>query len=173
MSQLKDNMTHYITKAEVEEAVTRLAKELEIDYHGKDVVMIAPLKGSFLFMADLTRKMNHKGLILDYVYLKSLKSGESVEIRKDIETNITGKHVLVIEEIIDAGKTLDFLLKRLSANRPATLRIVTLLDKPARREIPLKPDYIGITIDDRYVVGYGMDSEEKGRNYSDIYTFSM
>ena len=79
----------------------------------------------------------------------------------------------MIEEIIDAGRTLDFLLKRLAANRPATLRIVTLLDKPARREIPLKPDYVGLTIDDRYVVGYGMDSEEVGRNYSEIYTFPM
>ena len=173
MAQLKENMNQYITKVEVEEAVERLAKELEIDYHGKEVVMVAPLKGSFMFMADLARKMNHKGVILEYVYLKSIKSGEAVEIKKDIETNITGKHVLIIEEIIDAGKTLNFLLKRLSVNRPATLRVVTLLDKPARREIPLKPDYVGLTIDDRYVVGYGMDSEEKGRNYSEIYTFSM
>ncbi len=173
MALLKDKMTPFITKEEVDEAVSRLAKELEIDYHGKELVMVAPLKGSFMFMADLTRKMNFPGLLMDYVYLKSMKSGEAVEIRKDIETNITGKHVLVIEEIIDAGKTLDFLLKRLSANRPATLRVMTLLDKPARREIPLKPDYVGLTIDDRYVVGYGMDSDEKGRNYSDIFTFSM
>ncbi len=173
MAQLKNNMTPFITKAEVDEAVTRLAKELEIDYHGKDVVLVAPLKGSFLFMADLARKMNLPGVIMEYVYLKSIKSGEAIEIKKDIETNITGKHVLIVEEIIDAGKTLSFLLKRLGANRPASLRIVTLLDKPARREIPLKPDYIGLTIDDRYVVGYGMDSEEKGRNYSEIYTFSM
>ena len=166
-------MNQYITKQEVDEAVERIAKELEIDYHGKEVVLVAPLKGSFIFMADLARKMNLPGTVMDYVYLKSMKSGEAIEIRKDIETNITGKHVLVIEEIIDAGKTLSFLLKRLSANRPASLRVVTLLDKPARREIPLKPDYTGITIDDRYVVGYGMDSEEKGRNYSEIYTFSM
>lgn len=173
MSQLKNNMTQFITKAEVDEAVLRLAKELEIDYHGKEVVMVAPLKGSFMFMADLARNMNHNGVVMDFVYLKSMKSGEAVEIKKDIETNITGKHVLIIEEIIDAGKTLNFLLKRLSASHPATLRVVALLDKPARREIALKPDYVGLTIDDRYVVGYGMDSEEKGRNYSEIYTFSM
>ncbi len=173
MSLLKDNMNQYITKQEVDEAVERIAKELEIDYHGKEVVLVGPLKGSFIFMADLSRKMNLPGTVLDYVYLKSMKSGEAIEIKKDIETNITGKHVLVVEEIIDAGKTLSFLLKRLAANRPASLRVVTLLDKPARREIPLKPDYVGITIDDRYVVGYGMDSEERGRNYSEIYTFSM
>lgn len=173
MSQLKDNMTQFITKDEVAEAVDRLAQEISIDYHGKEIVMVAPLKGSFMFMADLARKMSHTKVVLDFVYLKSMKSGEAVEIKKDIETNITGKHVLIVEEIIDAGKTLDFLLKRLSVNRPATLRVVSLLDKPARREIPLKPDYVGLTIDDRYVVGYGMDSEEKGRNYSEIYTFSM
>ncbi len=173
MAQLRDNMTHFITKEEVNETIQRLAKELDIDYHGKELVLVGPLKGSFMFMADLARNMTLPGLIMDFVYLKSMKSGEAVEIRKDIETNITGKHVLIVEEIIDAGKTLDFLLKRLSANRPATLRVMTLLDKPARREIPLKPDYVGLTIDDRYVVGYGMDSDEKGRNYSDIYTFSM
>lgn len=173
MAKLKDNMTHFITKAEVEEAVERLAKEIDIDYHGKELILIAPLKGSFMFVTDLSRKMNLKSVMIDYVYLKSIKSGQSVQIRKDIETNITGKHVLIVEEIIDAGKTLNFLLKRLSANHPATLRVVALLDKPARRELALKPDYVGLTIDDRYVVGYGMDSEEKGRNYSDIYTFSM
>lgn len=174
MSLLKDNMTHFITKEELAEATHRLAQEIEIDYHGKEVVFIAPLKGSFMFMADLVRKiekLNH--VVMDFVYLKSIKSGESVEIRKDIEVNITDKHVIVVEEIIDAGRTLSFLLKRLSASRPASLRVVSLLDKPARREIPLKPDYVGLTIDDRYVVGYGMDSEEKGRNYPDIYSFKM
>ena len=173
MAQLKDEMTQYISKKEVDDAIDRLAKELDIDYHGKEIVLVAPLKGSFMFMADLSRRMNLPGLIMDFVYLKSMKSGEAVEIKKDIETNITGKHVLVVEEIIDAGKTLTFLLNRLRSNRPASLRVITLLDKPARREIPLKPDYVGLTIDDRYVVGYGMDTEEKGRNYSEIYTFSM
>ncbi len=172
MDQLKDKMTPYITKEEVQEAVRRLAQEIEIDYHGKELVLVAPLKGSFIFMSDLARNINLK-VIMDYVYLKSIKSGQAIEIRKDIETNITDKHVLIVEEIIDAGKTLEFLLKRLSANRPASLRVVSLLDKPARRELPLKPDYVGLTIDDRYVVGYGMDSEERGRNYSDIFTFSM
>lgn len=172
MSQLKETMTPFITKEEVEEAVLRLAKEIEIDYHGKELILVAPLKGSFIFMSDLARNLNLK-VIMDFVYLKSIKSGQAIEIKKDIETNITGKHVLIVEEIIDAGKTLEFLLKRLGANHPASLRVVSLLDKPARREIPLKPDYVGLTIDDRYVVGYGMDSEEKGRNYSDIFTFSM
>ena len=110
MAQLKDNMTHLITKAEIDEAVLRLAQEIDIDYHGKDIVMITPLKGSFMFMADLTRSLKHSNVVVDFVYLKSIKSGQSVEIKKDIETNITGKHVLVLEEIIDAGRTLSLSL---------------------------------------------------------------
>ena len=172
MSQLKDSMTHYITSDEIKDAVYRLAKEIEIDYHGKEVVFICPLKGSFIFLADLTRQINLTQQV-DFVYLKSIEKGQSVEIKKDIEVNITGKHVLIVEEIIDAGKTLNFLKTRLNASRPASLKVVALMDKPARREIPLKPDYVGMTIDDRYVVGYGMDSEELGRNYSNIYSFKM
>ena len=83
--------------------------------------------------------------------------------------DITGKNVLIVEEIIDAGRTLNFLINRLKASQPAQLKVVTLLDKPARRELPLRPDYIGKTIDDRFVVGYGMDSDEIGRNYQNIY----
>ena len=173
MSQLKDNMAPYIKKEDIQEAVSRLAKEIDIDYYAKELVLIAPLKGSFMFMADLARHIHNENILVDYVYLKSIESGKTIEIKKDIEINITGKYVLVVEEIIDAGRTLSFLLKRLQVSRPISLRTVTLLDKPARREIPLKPDYVGLTIDDRYLVGYGMDSEEKGRNYSNIYTFSM
>ena len=172
MAQLKDSMTHFITEEEIQKATYRLAKELEIDYHGRPIHFICPLKGSFVFMADLCRQISVQQTI-DFVYLKSIESGQSVEIRKDIQTNITDKHVIIVEEIIDTGKTLKFLTERLKASRPASLKILTLLDKPARREIPLKPDYTGITIDDRYVVGYGMDSEELGRNYANIYSFKM
>jgi len=172
MAKLEDSMTHFITEAEIQEATHRLAKEIEIDYHGRAIHLICPLKGSFIFAADLCRQISLSQSI-DFVYLKSIESGQSVEIRKDIETNITGKHVILVEEIIDAGRTVKFLRKRLELARPASLKILTLLDKPARREIPLRPDYTGITIDDRYVVGYGMDSEELGRNYSNIYSFKM
>ena len=88
---------------------------------------------------------------------------------KDISVNIADKDVIIIEEVIDTARTLSFLRDRLIASRPKSLKIVTLLDKPARRELPIRADYIGKTIEDRYVVGYGMDSEEKGRNYADIY----
>ncbi|MGZ3726785.1 MAG: phosphoribosyltransferase, partial [Pseudobdellovibrio sp.] len=95
--------------------------------------------------------------------------GGAIRMTKDISMNITGKHVIIVEEVIDTARTLSFLKNRLSASNPASLKIVTLIDKPARRELPIRPDYIGKTIEDRYIVGYGMDNEEIGRNYSDIY----
>ncbi len=148
--------------------VAKLAKQIESDYDKKEVVFICPLRGSIHFTADLMRKVNLPQQV-DFVYVTAVERGGAIKIVKDISVNIAGKHVLIVEEIIDTGRTLSFLRNRLFASAPASLKIVTLLDKPARRELPIKPDYIGKTIDDRYVVGYGMDSEEMGRNYSDIY----
>ncbi|MCB0362247.1 MAG: hypoxanthine phosphoribosyltransferase, partial [Bdellovibrionales bacterium] len=124
-----------------------------------------------LFVADLMRKIRLPQTI-DFVQLTSPK-GKAVKIIKDISVDITGRHVLIVEEIIDAGRTLSFLEQRLIASSPASVKIVALLDKPARRELPIKPDYVGKTIDDRFVVGYGMDSEELGRNYKDIYIYAQ
>lgn len=169
--QKRSGMIPSITREEIDEIVTNLAREIERDYEGKELVLICPLKGSVLFLADLTRKIKLPQII-DFVYVTSPK-GESCRIIKDISTNIQGKHVLIIEEIIDAGRTLSFLKERLMASHPASLKIVTLLDKPALRELPIRPDYVGRTIEDRFVIGYGMDSEEIGRNYPDIYNFTQ
>lgn len=171
MSQLRDNMISFISATEIDEMVEKLAKEIEQDYEGQEIVLICPLKGSVLFIADLMRKIRLPQTV-DFVHVTSPK-GKGVKIIKDISIDITGKHVLIIEEIIDAGRTLSFLEQRLIASRPASLKIVGLLDKPARRELPIKPDYVGKTIDDRFVIGYGMDSEEMGRNYRDIYIFTQ
>lgn len=172
MAQLRDNMTPLISEDKVKEMVIRLAKEIEIDYHGKEVYFICPLKGSIFFIADLMRNINLNQK-LDFVYLKASEKGGAVSIVKDITLNIKDKHVIIVEEIIDNGRTLMFLKNRIESANPASLKIMTLLDKPARREIALKPDYTGVTINDRYVVGYGMDSEEIGRNYKGIYSFKM
>lgn len=172
MAQLRDNMTPLISEDKVKEMVIRLAKEIEIDYHGKEVYFICPLKGSVFFIADLMRNINLNQK-LDFVYLKASEKGGAVSIVKDITLNIKDKHVIIVEEIIDNGRTLMFLKNRIESANPASLKIMTLLDKPARREIALKPDYTGVTINDRYVVGYGMDSEEVGRNYKGIYSFKM
>jgi hypoxanthine phosphoribosyltransferase len=168
MAQVRDDMLPFITKDEIAGLVKNLARQIEADYEGKDVVLICPLRGSIHFLADLCRDLRLPQQV-DFVHLQAVEKGGAIKIIKDISTNIAGKHVLVVEEIIDTGRTLSFLRNRLVASSPASLKIVTLLDKPARREIPLRADYIGRTIDDRYVVGYGMDSEEYGRNYPDIY----
>ena len=162
-------MVPFITEDEIQEMVGDLARQIEREYDDKELVVICPLKGSILFCADLVRKINLP-LVVDFVHLTSPR-GESVRILKDISENIYQKHVLVVEEIIDAGRTLSFLRERILASHPASLKIATLLDKPARRELPITPDYTGRTIDDRYVIGYGLDSEEIGRNYRDIYNF--
>lgn len=172
MSALKDNMIPYLTRAEIQEMVKRLAKEIEIDYARKEIVLICPLKGSCMFAADLMREMNLPQIV-DFVQLTSDKKGGTIRFLKDIETNIENKNVLIVEEIIDAGRTLSYLKQRLLAAGPASVKICTLLDKPARRELPLKPDYVGMTVDDRYLVGYGMDSQEVGRNYADVYYFKQ
>jgi hypoxanthine phosphoribosyltransferase len=171
MSQIKDDMIPYLKADEIDEIVSRLAKEIEIDYKGKPLVLIGVLKGSLPFIADLSRKMNLAQRI-DFVSLLSQKSADGeyvITINKDISVQIEDKHVIIVEEIIDAGRKLNFLKNRILSANPASLKIVTLLDKPARRAINIKADYIGKTIEDRYVVGYGLDDGELGRNYPDIY----
>jgi hypoxanthine phosphoribosyltransferase len=168
MSHLKDDLLPFIKADEIAKLVKNLAKQIEADYDGKEIIMVCPLRGSIHFMADLAREVQLPQQV-DFVYLQAVSKGGAIKIIKDISVNIAGKHVLIVEEIIDTGRTLSFLRSRLLASMPASLKIVTLLDKPARRELPIRPDYIGRTIDDRYVVGYGMDSEELGRNYTDIY----
>jgi hypoxanthine phosphoribosyltransferase len=172
MARFKDNMIAFLTHDEIQDLVRKLAKKIESDYAGKEIIFICPLKGSCLFLADLCRHISLAQQI-DFVQASAVERKGAIRMLKDISVNITGKHVIVVEEIIDTGRTLNFLKQRLLASSPASLKIVTLLDKPARRELPLKPDYIGLTIDDRYMVGYGMDSEEVGRNYSDIFYFKQ
>lgn len=169
---MKDEMIAFLTEAEIEKIVYRLAKIVESEYAGKDIVFICPLKGSCIFLADLIRKVD-RPLQVDFVQLGAVEKGGAIRMLKDISVNIAGKHVIVVEEIIDTGRTLNFLKQRLLASSPASLKILTLLDKPARRELPLKPDYVGTTIEDRFMVGYGMDSEEVGRNYGAIYYYKQ
>lgn len=171
MSQAVSGMIPFITQDEIKEMVRELAREVERDYSGKDVVLICPLKGSVLFCADFCRELK-LNQVIDFVHVTSPK-GESCRIHRDVTVDLTDKHVLILEEIVDAGRTLSFLKARILASHPASVKVVALLDKPARRELPLRPDYIGRTIEDRYVIGYGMDSNEVGRNYKDIYNYTQ
>lgn len=168
MKQIRDEMTIFLKREEIDKLVQKLALQIEAEYEGREIIFICPLRGSIHFTADLMRKISLPQQV-DFVYVQATEKGGAVRMVKDISVNITGKDVIIVEEVIDTGRTLSFLRDRLLASRPSSLKIVTLLDKPARRELPIRADYIGKTIDDRYVVGYGMDNEEKGRNYSEIY----
>lgn len=168
MANAKNDLVPFLTEAEIQKLVKSLARQIDQDYEGRELFVVCPLMGSIHFCTDLLKQLNLP-VQVDFVVCKAASRGSTVSLVKDISFNIAGKHVLVVEEIIDTGRTLNFLMQRLEASMPASLRVMTLLDKPARRELPLKPDYVGRTIEDRFVVGYGMDSEDRGRNYKDIY----
>ncbi len=166
------NFTKYLSRHEIDAAVQNIAHRLNQDYEGKQVVLVGVLKGAILFIADLVRHLKFDAEI-EFVrlssYGKARTSTGTVTILKDIGADIRGKHVLIIEEIIDSGRTLRFLYDRLLSSGPATVEIVTLLDKTAKRvaEVPVK--YVGRAIDDQFLVGYGLDLEEHCRNLPDIY----
>ncbi|MCS6838771.1 MAG: hypoxanthine phosphoribosyltransferase [Bdellovibrionaceae bacterium] len=168
MSILKDDLALFITAEDIKKMVLELAQKIEKDYADHEIIWVCPLRGSIHFVADLMRNIRLPQQI-EFVQMKTLLKGGTVQILKDVGVSITNKHVLVAEEIIDTGRALYYLMNHLELSRPASLKIVTLLDKPARRELPLRADYVGRVIEDRFVVGYGMDSEELGRNFKHIY----
>lgn len=166
------NFTKYLNRHEIDAAVQSLANRLNADYEGKSVVLVAVLKGAILFVADLVRHLKFDAEI-EFVRLSSYGKGRTssgtVTILKDVQTDLRGKHVLVLEEIIDSGRTLKFLYERLKKAEPASVEICTLLDKSAKRVVDVPVKYIGRPIDDQFLVGYGLDLEERARNLPDIY----
>jgi len=161
-----------LREKEVQKKVRQLARKISADLAGKEVLLVGVLKGAFIFMADLARSMESP-VKMDFVRLASYGSGTvssgKVKITKDLETSLRGKDVLIVEDIIDTGVTLRYLLRRLQARKPRSLRTVALLDKPSRRKVPFRPDYVGFTIEDLFVVGYGLDCNEEFRNLRGIY----
>ena len=147
--------------------VAEIARQIEADYAGKEIMLISVLRGSFIFMADLCRAI-HLPCTLDFMsvssYGKSTTSSGQVQITKDLSEDISGLHVIVVEDILDSGNTLSYLLKILENRHPASIRLCTLLDKPERRVKPVEVHYTGFSIPDAFVVGYGLDYAEKYRN---------
>ena len=166
------NFTKYLTRHEIDIAVQSVAQKINKDYEGKSVVLVTVLKGAILFAADLIRHLKVENEI-EFVrlssYGKARTSSGTVTILKDISTDIRDRHVLILEEIIDTGRTLQFLYDRLKASGPASVEIVTLLDKASKRIVNVPVKYVGRQIDDQFLVGYGLDLEEKARNLPDIY----
>jgi hypoxanthine phosphoribosyltransferase len=166
------NFTKYLNRHEIDAAVQNLANRLNTDYEGKQVVLVSVLKGAIIFMADLVRHLKLDVEIEFFrlsSYGKSRTSSGTVTVIKDISADIRGKHVLIVEEIIDSGRTLKFLYDRLKQSGPASVEIVTLLNKAAKRVVDVDVKYVGRSIDDQFLVGYGLDLEERCRNLPDIY----
>lgn len=147
--------------------VQEIARQITADYQGKEIMLISVLRGSFVFMADLCRAIDLP-CTLDFMavssYGKGTKSSGQVQITKDLSEDITDRHIIVVEDILDSGNTLSYLLKILENRHPASIRLCTLLDKPDRRVKPVQVHYSGFTIPDAFVVGYGLDYAEKYRN---------
>jgi hypoxanthine phosphoribosyltransferase len=163
-----------IPAEKIERRIDEIARDVSRDFAGKTITLICVLKGGVMFMVDLARKLNHT-VELDFMdissYGDSTESSGVIRIKKDLENPISGKNVLLVEDIIDSGRTLTRLRQHLLAQSPACLKICALLDKPDRRAVDVdvvKPDYIGFVIPDEFVVGYGLDYAQRYRNLSYI-----
>jgi len=159
------------TREEIEATVKKLADEIREDYHGKYPLLIGVLKGSFMFMADLIRHLDFP-LELEFIRLSSYGRGREtsgkIKVVQGLRSPIKGRDVLVIEDIVDTGLTISFLLDYLNKKKPASLKLCALTDKPARRQVPVTINYLGLTVPNKFLVGYGLDWDEKFRNLPDI-----
>ncbi len=163
-----------ISADRIRQRVDELAEAIDADHPDCDIVLVTVLKGATVFAADLMRRLQGCAC-LEFVRARSYAGTESrghVEVTLLPEKPLEGRHVLVIEDILDTGRTTHAVLERLGAQNPAKLRLCTFLDKPARRIMPVTADYVGFSIDNHFVVGYGLDYEEKYRQLPAIYTLS-
>jgi len=162
-----------ISHEKIAKAVNRLACEIERDYQCRQPLLIGVLKGSFVFMADLIRQLDLP-LDLDFVRLASYgadrESSGKVRVVQRPEMPVNSRDVLVVEDIVDTGITTSFLLDYLKKKKPASLKLCALTDKPSRRRVTVPIDYLGFTVPNKFIVGYGLDCDEKYRNLPDIYT---
>lgn len=160
-----------LTRQQIEAAVARLAIDITGEYKDKNPLLLGVLKGSFIFMADLARCLDFP-LEVDFVMLSSYKENtESCgEVSMDCRfaSDLRDRHILVVEDIVDTGLSLHFLFDHIRAEKPSSLRLCALLDKPSRRKLPVQIDYLGFTVPNLFVVGYGLDCGEKYRNLPDI-----
>ncbi len=171
MSMYNDIEQILITREQIETRVKELASEIDAEYEGKNPLMICVLKGSVLFFADLIREMKIP-LSIDFMAISSYgggtRSSGEVKMIKDLDRMIEGKHVIIVEDIVDSGYTIQYLKRILEGRAPASLKVCTLLDKPSRREVEVKPDFTCFEVDDLFVVGYGLDFDQNYRNLPEI-----
>lgn len=162
----KDIKEILISEQEIDSIVSNIAEKIDKDYENKDMLMVGLLKGSICFMADLMKKMK-SDFKIDFVVASSYANGTestgTVNIVKDVSQSVQGKDILIVEDIIDSGNTLDFMVKYFKAKKAKSVKIATLLDKPERRKVKIDVDYVGKIIPDEFVVGYGLDYAEDYR----------
>lgn len=165
----KFKIEELISEDKLQKRIKELGEQISKDYEGKDVVFVCILRGGIVFLTDLIRAVNLDKLTIDFMSVSSYGVGARVstglvKITKDLEESIEGKNVVIVEDIVDTGKTLSHLKELLWTRKPASLKICVLLDKESRREVPLKADYVGFTIEDKFVLGYGLDYDQYLRN---------
>jgi hypoxanthine phosphoribosyltransferase len=161
-----------LSQEKIASIIQHLADQISKDYQGRELVLVCVLKGAFMFLSDLVRHLRIPAQI-DFVRLASygsgMKTSGKIEITKDIEIALENKDVLIIEDIIDSGRTLQFLKDRLALLNPCSVKVCALLDKKARREVVTEADYLGTEVDDIFIVGYGIDYNENYRHLPEIY----
>lgn len=166
-----ENKKVLISEKTLQERIKQLGEQITQDHQGQKITLICILKGSLYFFADLTKRINLDSEI-EFVRISSYEGTSStgkINLKLDTDEPVTGKNVLVVEDIIDTGRTLSYLMKYLSKQNPNSLKLCTLLDKPEGREVEdIKVDYVGFTIPDRFVIGYGLDLDQKYRNLPEI-----
>ncbi|HEY0890370.1 MAG TPA: hypoxanthine phosphoribosyltransferase [Nocardioides sp.] len=173
---VKDDLVETLfTEAEIQQRIEEMARRIEADYDGKDLLIVGVLRGAIMVIADLARALD-RHVEIDWMAVSSYGSGTKssgvVRILKDLDTDIAGRHVLVVDEIIDTGLTLSWLIANLSSRNPASIEIATLLRKPEAQSMPVDVKYVGWDIPNEFVVGYGLDYRERYRNLRDISTLA-
>ncbi len=160
-----------VSRAEIALTIKKLAAAITRDYRDKNPILLGILKGSFIFLSDLVRHLDFP-LEVEFVRVSSYGSGQEtsgkVKMVQGLKLNVKGRHVLVVEDIVDTGVTLSFLMDYLKKKKPASLKLCALTDKPSRRRVPVKIDYLGFTVPDKFLVGCGLDCDEQYRNLPDI-----
>jgi len=172
-SFVSSQFVKYVDSKEIKGILEALGNQISQKYQGQDLVLIGVLKGSMVFMADLIREIKGVKVYVDFVKLqavgRSKENHGTICISKDYTTNLLDRNVIIVEEIVDTGRALAFLKKRIQLSSPRSLEVVTLFDKPYKRTVNIQPDITGKKIDDHFIVGYGLDLEDYGRNFEQLY----
>ena len=160
-----------IDRREIDQMCQRLGHQISQDYAGKEITLIGVLKGAYMFMADLARYLTVT-VRVDFMSVSSYGSGTRssgvVRINKDLDADISGRHIIVVEDIVDSGLTLKHLRELLATRNPASIALCTAFDKPARRQVDIQVEYVGMQISDEFIVGYGLDYDGRYRNLPDV-----